>query len=134
MSHTLNRQFEIKRYARIILALFVVSILNMAVQIPAHAAMLQSMQLQQMPAMPNMSEADCECPPVICESVDSVSEQGVEKVSSINFKQLLGFQAIYFSFVKDAHQQPSVLQLTRHDWQYRQISPPPISISSILHI
>ena len=133
MSHIPNRQFEIKRYARVVLALFVVSIINMAVQIPVHAAMLQSMQLQSMPVMA-MSDTDCECPPAMCEAVESVSEQGFENVSSTNFKQFVGFQSIYFSFMNDTHQQPSVLRLTRHDWQYRQISPSPLRISSILHI
>lgn len=134
MSDSLKRQVEIKRYARIILAMFVASILNMAVQIPAHAEMLQSMQLHQMSTMSHMSDADCECPPVMCEAVDSASEQGFEHLSSANLNHLLGFQAIYVSFIDDAHQRPSALLLAHHNWQYRQISPPPLSINSILHI
>jgi len=137
---TLNRQFIIKRYARFILALFVMSVINMSVQMPAHAAMQQlmtqpAMNQQAMQQMSDSSDmAHCKCPPAMCETVESLSDQSVESLSSLNIHYLLGFQSTYSSLIVDLHQQPSAIQLQQHKWQYRQVSPPPLSISSILHI
>jgi len=135
MIPTLNRSF-IKRYVRLLLALFVLSVVNMSMQIPAHAAMQQSMQnvMQQQSMAAGAEMQHCKCPPTICEKVESLSDQGIEGMSSINLSHLLGFQSIYFNLIGDLHQQPSVLRLNHHEWQYRQASPPPLSISSILHI
>lgn len=132
--YRLNRQFNIKHYARLVLALFVLSVINMAVQLPAHAAMQQSMMSQQMQNMPQGMMAHCKCPPVICDAVASQNDKNIENQHSSNVDFMLGFQPVYSSNIADAHHQPSALQLIRHDWQYRQFSPPPLSISSILHI
>jgi len=135
MIYPFNRQPSIKQYTRLVLALFVLSIINMAMQVPVHAAMQQSMQMSS--EMSLMAEAEmqhCKCAPVMCETVDALSNRGAESSSSININYLLGFQVIYFSSIYDSHQQPSALRLNHHEWQYRQVSPPPLSISSILHI
>jgi hypothetical protein len=43
----LNRPIQLKRATRWVLALFVLSVLNMSLQIPVHAAMQQAMQVTQ---------------------------------------------------------------------------------------
>ncbi len=115
--------------------LFVVSVLNMAIQIPAHASMQQSME--QMPEMMEMTEGEmehCKCPPAMCESVDSISDQSIENLSSVNFSYLSGEQPAYLNRLVDEHQLLSVILFNHHEWQYRQFSPPPLILSSILHI
>jgi len=63
----------IKRYARFILALFVLSVLNLSVQVPAHAAMKMQMQSSDMKEM-----SDCHCPPALCDSVLALENQSVD--------------------------------------------------------
>jgi len=137
MTHRANRQLLIRRYARLVLGLFVLAVLNMSLQMPAHALMQQSMM--QMPDKVQMTEPSdemqhCKCPPAMCETVASYADQGIEGISQINFNHLLAFQPVYFSLVADAHHQPSAIVLSHHEWQYRQFSPPPLSLNTILHI
>jgi len=113
----------------------------MSLQMPAHALMQQSMQksMMQMSGMQQMVDASsemqhCKCPPAMCETVASYGDQGIEGVSQINFNYLLAFQPVYFSLVVDAHHQPSAILLNHHEWQYRQFSPPPLTLNTILHI
>ena len=141
MTRSANRQFDIRRYARLVLGLFVLSVLNMSLQMPAHALMQQTMQksMMQMSGMQQMADVSseaqhCKCPPAMCETVASYGDQGIEGVSSINFNHLLAFQTVYFSLVADAHHQPSVIRFNHHEWQYRQFSPPPLILNTTLHI
>lgn len=76
----LNKQNLIKRYARLLLALFVMSVLNISMQMPAHAAMQMSMEQMNsdmnhsmMGEMDDMSS--CHCPPVLCDSVLAIDNQ-----------------------------------------------------------
>ena len=140
MTQTTNGQLLIKRYARLLLAVFVLSVINMVVQLPAHAAMQQTMvmtqatshQMQDM--MHNSRVQDCKCPPAMCATVASLSNQSIESLSSISFGHLLGFQSVYFNYVDDVHHQSSAILLNHHERQYRQFSPPPLSFSTVLHI
>jgi len=141
MTRSANRQLVIRRYARLVLGLFVLSVLNMSLQMPAHAFMQQNMQksMMQMSGMQQMGDVSsemwhCKCPPAICESVASYSDQGIEGASPINFSHLLAFQAVYSSLVADAHHQPSAILLNHHEWQYRQFSHPPLTLNTTLHI
>lgn len=47
MMRRLNRPVQLKRATRWVLALFVLSVLNMSIQMPLHAAMQQAMQVSQ---------------------------------------------------------------------------------------
>jgi hypothetical protein len=135
MTASKNRQSSIHRYARLVLALFVLSIINMSIQIPAHAVMQQSMVSMPMLEMSaGMQMTHCKCPPAMCETVESFSDQSLDHASSTNLNHLLGFQAIYFNMIADMHQQPSVILFNYHQWQYRQYSPQPLIFNSILHI
>ena len=69
-----------KRYARFLLAVFLLSVLNMSMQVPAHAAMKMQMQQQQVD-MQDMST--CHCPPAICDSVLALDNQSVDGVVKI---------------------------------------------------
>ena len=68
----------VKRYARLVLALFVVSVLNISMQIPAHAAMKMQMQQSDMSTM-----SDCHCPPAICDSVLALDNQSFNEMPPI---------------------------------------------------
>ena len=70
----------IRRYARFILAFFVLSVLNMSIQVPVHAAMKMQMQMQSSD-MQEMS--DCHCPPALCDSVLALDNQSVDGLVSI---------------------------------------------------
>ncbi len=139
MNHFTNRHYLIKRYARLLLVMFVVSAMNMSVQLPSHAAMQQMMASAQtgsyqMPGMAQKSLRDCECLPAMCEVVASLSDQNIESLFSISFNHLLGFQPTYSSHIEDVHHRPSVILLNHHERQYRQFALPPLSLSTILHI
>jgi len=141
MTHRAPRPLFVTRYARLVLGVFVLAVLNMSFQMPAHAFMQQRMQQSpmQMPDKAQLVELGdemqhCKCPPAMCETVASYSDQGIEGISPVNFSHLLAFQPVYFSLVADAHHQPSTIVLNHHEWQYRQFSPPPLSLNTILHI
>ena len=68
----------IRRYARFILAFFVLSVLNMSIQVPVHAAMKMQMQSSDMQEM-----SDCHCPPALCDSVLALDNQSVDGLVSI---------------------------------------------------
>ena len=60
------------------------SVLNISVQIPAHAAMKMQMQLSDTQEM-----SDCHCPPALCDSVlalDSQSVDGLVSIPSYNYR------------------------------------------------
>lgn len=144
MNRHLNRPTQLKRYASLVLAMFVVSVLNMSVQIPVHAAM-QSMQHQGMDMsdtsemmdhtdMTGMDMQECHCPPALCESVDAQQDQLNECSPSIIILDLLVFHSIFVGYQVDPQHQFADLSFQYHDWQYRQGTSPPLSITSILLI
>lgn len=139
-----NRSNQLKRYASMVLVMFVVSILNMSIQIPAHAAM-QSTEHQGMDmsdtsgmmdhsAMQVMDMPDCGCPPALCDSVDAQHDQANKKTSTISILDLLEFFPISVDVQPDTLHQLASTSFQYHDWQYRQHTPPPLSSTSILLI
>jgi len=136
MIDTVHKQHVVKRYAKLVLALFVLSVINLSFQLPAHASMLQNMNQKQMAVidMVQMDMQDCHCPPALCETVVSLDDQSVEGLQSISFENLLSFYPVLVNIIDvNQHHQVSV-HLEHHNWQYRQISPPPLSFTTILHI
>ncbi|VAW54741.1 hypothetical protein MNBD_GAMMA07-955 [hydrothermal vent metagenome] len=68
----------IKQYARLVLALFVLSVLNVVMQTPAHAGMQMQMDHPTV-----FQSADCYCPPVVCDSVLALDNQSLDGVSTL---------------------------------------------------
>ena len=141
MNYSNKRPNQLKHYASIVLVMFVVSILNMSMQMPAHAAMQhQSMEMSATPSMMDHSVMqgadmhDCACPPVLCESVDAQHDQHNQTVSSVAMLDLLTFYPVFVDIQVDTQHHLADISFQFHDWQYRQHSPPPLSLTTILHI
>ncbi len=139
-----NRSYLIKRYAGIVLVMFVVSLLNMSVQMPAHAAM-QAMNHQGMDmtdasevmdhsAMQGMDMQDCDCPSALCESVDAQHDQLNQPPPSIAILDLFAFHPSFVGIPVDIQRQLAGVSFKYHDWQYRQHTPPPLSLTTTLLI
>jgi len=145
MKRYINRSKQLKRYASTVLVMFVVSILNMSMQIPAHAAM-QSSQQQSMTmsdtsgmmdhsSMQEMDMQDCGCPPALCDSVDAQHDQVNQQSSSnASINDLLEFYPISFDIQIDKLHLLANVSYQYHDWRYRQHTPPPLSATSTLLI
>ncbi len=138
MSNTINRQSRLKRCARLILGLFVLSLMNMGIQAPAHGVMLQTMDSvyseQHQGMMMQMDLQHCECPPVLCKSVVSLDDQLIDSLHMVSFAHLTNFCIIYITAVEDIHHQQVSSRLSLRNRLYRQNNPPTLSITSILHL
>lgn len=156
MKYTFNKPLNLKQYARQVLALFVLSLLNMAMQMPAHGTMqygtMQHGTMQQ--EMNNTSQAhashqvhtshqmadaaagemqDCECPSALCEVISALDDQRTETPQSVSFDHLVNINAVYAKHI-DAHHQNSAISFIQHKWLNRKITPSPISFNTILLI
>jgi len=144
MKRYFNRSNQVKRCASTVLVLFVVSILNMSLQIPAHAAMQFSQQqgmsmsqssgMMDHSAMQDMDMQDCGCPPALCDSVDAQHDQINQQFSSVSFLDSLEFYPVSFDVQIDKLHLLANISFQYHDWRYRQYTPPPLSSSSTLLI
>jgi len=144
MKHYFNRSNQLKRYASTVLVLFVVSIINMSMQIPAHAAMqLSQQQGMNMPhssgmmdhsAMQGVDMQDCGCPPALCDSVEAQHDQINQHSSSVSFLDSLEFYPVSFDVQVDKLHLLANTSFQYHDWRYRQHTPPPLSSTSTLLI
>ena len=151
MTHSQKRLITSKRYTSWVLVLFVVSILNMSAQIPAHAAMQLSMQQDlmsmsgemkdhsNMPAMDhsNMSGMDmqnCECPPSLCDTVEAQQDQISQNELPALPYDAIAFYPISLEVTHDILHQTSGLFYRQLDKQYRKINPSPLSKTSTLLI
>lgn len=76
MMYKLNRPVQLKRAARWVLALFVLSVLNMGMQMPLHAAMQQAMQ-QAQHKMPAIDASDAASQKSHCEMQASQAQHTV---------------------------------------------------------
>ncbi len=114
---------RIQSIARWMLFLFVLAWVNLAIQAPVHAAMKQ-----------NHKDMPCHCKPDLCDTVLSMEQQSDEGLSA-----LLSFTVDFkVAFVSLLDIQP-VLELTSLRWQlqshqYRQTSPPPLLLKTVLLI
>jgi len=136
MIYSPKRAFSYRHYAKLVLVLFVLSVINMAIQVPAHAAMQQSMKVTEQMSMQQMTDMqmqECDCPPVMCETVASLDDQSSENLFSSGFNHLLGFYPVYSSHLADKHH-ASVVRLNRHEQESREFSPLPLSLKTVLHI
>ena len=144
MKRYFNRSKQFKRYASTVLVMFVVSILNMSMEMPVHAAM-QFSQHQGMnmsdtsgmmdhSAMPEMDMQNCGCPPALCDSVDAQHDQVNQASSTVSILDLLEFYPISFDIQVDILHQLANNSFQYYDWQYRQHTPPPLSSTSTLLI
>ncbi len=135
MRHSLKTPSTFKQYGRFILALFVMSVINMSVQLPAHAAMQLKMSTSSM-QMQGLSNdmTDCDCPPAMCESVASQADKSIENLFANYANSMPGFQTAYSSRINDFHHQISLLQLFERDRYFREYAPPPLSLNTVLHI
>lgn len=128
-----------KRLGTWVLMLFVVSWINLSIQSPAHAAMKQDMQAQDMQMnmhdMASMDMQQCHCPPALCDAVLSTDDQATDGyLSSLSLNNLLLFSPLMVSTIDDEHQSQGIIRLRYLNQQYRQTSPPPISLTSTLLI
>jgi len=139
-----SRLSQFKQYTKLVLVLFVVSVLNMSFQIPAHATMQLNMQISQgaemdhsnmnHESMQQMDMQSCECPPALCDQVDAQQDQLKQNIVPIASLDILNFYPIQVVTQVDATDLQAYLSLQYHDWHYRQIIPPPISLTTELQI
>ena len=124
----------LKRLSIWVMVLFVASWINMGIQGPAHAAMQQAMQMQQMDDMMDMDMQECYCPPSLCEAVLAMDNQSMDgQFSNASVDQLV-FLPVFIYALGDSHRLQAAIRLNYADWQYRQTSPPPLSFTNILLI
>ncbi len=151
MKYSFNKPLNLKQYARQVLALFVLSLLNMAMQMPAHGTMQYGTMQQEvnntsqahashpMHTSHQMTNAaagemqDCECPGALCEVISALGDQRTETPQSVSFDHLVNINAVYAKHI-DAHHQNSAISFIHHKWLNRKITPPPISFNTILLI
>lgn len=117
-----------KRNASFLLALFVLSVLNISIQIPSHAAMKMQMQQSEMQEM-----SDCHCPPAICDSVLALDNQLFDNVVSIS-----SYNHRYTGLYETLEQNPGMLNQKQHIEKLflnvSQAAPPPLLIKTLLSI
>ncbi len=154
----LNRPVQLKRTARWVLALFVLSVLNMGMQMPVHAAMQQAMQMTQQhkaanvepvqtphcvmqaSQQPAVAPADISnddsvcCPPALCDAVQAQQDKLFQQAAALQLFASLAFYPASFESQTDTVQTRGVVSLRYQDLHYRQISRPPLSLNTVLLI
>jgi len=146
MTNISNNQYSLKRYTRLVLVIFVLSVINMSMQIPAHASMqmdMQGMDMQGMDMsngmmdyskMADMAMEICECPPAVCDAVDAQQDQLNPGASSAIQFDFINFYPTQVQVQEDQLHLSSGQLYQHFDWQYRKISPSPLSVTSTLQI
>lgn len=156
-----NRPSQLKRAARWVQALFVLSVLNMGIQMPVHAAMQQAMKMtqqhnavsvepvqashcemqasQQPVAAPGASadmsnDDNCSCPPALCNAVEAQQDQLFQQAAALQLFASLTFYPASFDSQTDIAQSRGVVSLRYQDLHYRQINPLPLSLNTVLLI
>lgn len=128
MLHKIHRPALIKRYARFILAIFVLSVLNLSVQLPAHAAMKAQMQQSNMLEM-----SDCHCPPAICDSVLALDNQSFNGIVSL--PDFTNRSVVLLEMLDQNSGQLNRKQYSETLFlNVSQVSPPPLLIKTLLLI
>lgn len=134
MIDRMTQQRTLKHYTKVVLVIFVMSIINISVQMPAHAAMMQSMSNMDHSQMQQMDMPNCHCPPVLCDTVDAQQDQAYQNSNIVAQIDTFGFYTILSIVQTDIDDQLTNLSIDYLDWQYRQFSPPPISLTTELQI
>ena len=135
------KKSQSKQYVNILLAFFVMSVLNMSIQLPAHAAMQMSMGPSQ--AVMNHSDMqhdmqqdmqNCECPPVLCDTVEAQQDQYKQSNQQFSSSDTFVFYPVLVITKNDTLHQLSAISFQYHTIQYHQNTPPPISLTTELQI
>ena len=137
MSYSANKLLVSKHYVRLVLALFVLSVLNLSVQIPAHAAMKANMLTMGLD-MSGMNHEmgsmnSCHCPPSFCDSVLAVDNQTIDGLAIS-----LAASPFIVNMVEQLDQNHGQLNLSQY-FAFIQLSavqsaPPPLLIKTLLLI
>ncbi len=121
-------QARIRRIGRVLLAVFMLSWLNLAFQVPVHAAMVESQSLSQEMVM------NCQCPPSLNEAVLSAENQSLDGVQLISLS-VLTFQAVFSDTIDSSLVDHQLMQKALHsDQTFRDTRPPPLLLNTRLLI
>ena len=127
-STALHTPAGFKRYARLVLALFVLSVINVVIQTPAHAGM--QMQMDH-PAV--FQAADCYCPPVVCDSVLSLDNQSLDGVTTLPANETVLYGLVEV-LDQSANQLNQIQHLEKIFLNVSQAAPPALLIKTLLLI
>ncbi|RDH82315.1 MAG: hypothetical protein DIZ80_08420 [endosymbiont of Galathealinum brachiosum] len=128
MLHKRHQPALIKRYARLVLAMFVLSVLNLSMQLPAHAAMKVQMQQSTMVEMEG-----CHCPPAVCDSVLALNNQSFDGVVSL--PEFTNRSVVLLEMLDQNAGQLNRKQYSKTFFlNVAQVSPPPLLIKTLLLI
>lgn len=158
----LNRPVQLKRATRWVMALFVLSVLNMSMQMPLHAAMQQAMQQHNAVNAETMQKSHCEmqtsiqasqqadgvpivsanassddiccCPPALCDAVEAQQDKLFQQAAALQLFASLAFYPASFELQLDTAQMLDVVSLRYQDLHYRQTSSSPLSFNTVLLI
>ena len=123
-------QHQLKRLSRWLVLVFVISWLNMAFQVPAHAAMMQmNAPVSQM----DMDGMNCHCPPAVCDTVlasDNQSFDGIKLISASS----LEFNGVFVSSLNPNLAALLNLNLIHSEMIFRETSSPPLLLNTSLLI
>ncbi len=129
------QQINIRRYARGLLILFVLSWMNLSFQLPAHAAMMQSpVTDHEMMAHTAMIMEDCDCPPALCDAVLATDDRGSESIVQGLDQPAASSSALFATYNDSAEQQQSLSIFSRSDLFALQTGFPPLLQAIILLI
>ena len=142
-----------KKLSRLVLGIFLLSLFNMSLQIPAHAAMQQTMQsavvmnhadmghddMGHDMSRSDMSDTsmtgmDCHCPPALCETVDAQQDQFQGNLSHLAFIDVIDFYPSSSVIHSDSQDQLAAISYQQNNRHYRQLSSVPLSLISQLLI
>ena len=129
--HFSSHNINIRRYTRAVLVLFVLSVLNLGVQIPAHAAM--KMQMQEM-NHDMMSMTDCHCPPSFCDSILALDDQSVDGVSGVQVFDNRATAKLIEVLDQNAGQLNLYQHYARNQLAAAETAAPPLLIKTLLLI
>lgn len=139
MIYGLNKHKTLKRHAKMLLVLFVMSILNISLQMPAHGAMLMSSQMSADQMNESMVDADdsmsnCHCPPVLCESVLAIDDQSNDGQQLIEIQVEKNSHLVIEMLDPNQGQLNLLQQFSITDLNARQSSEPPLLTKTLLLI
>jgi len=123
-------QHQLKRLSRWLVLVFVISWLNMAFQVPAHAAMMQMDEPVSQMAMDGMN---CHCPPAVCDTVLASDNQSVDGVKLMSLASL-EFNGVFVTTINLNLAALLSLNLMHSEMVFRETSSPPLLLNSILLI
>ncbi|MDH5472822.1 MAG: hypothetical protein OEY61_08190 [Gammaproteobacteria bacterium] len=124
------KHHQLRQLGRWLVVVFVISWLNIAFQVPVHAAMMQQ---KASSSQMDMSGMNCHCPPALCDTILSLDDQSMDGVSFFNAADF-EFTGIFVSIIKENLGTLSQLGLVHSDMVFRDTSPPPILLNTILLI